>query len=207
MQHVENLITRYPQLKDCVPAIEEIICAIVTAHKQGGKVLLCGNGGSAADCEHISGELLKGFLSKRKIGETEYPDLTDPFLRENLQKGVSAIPLGSLSALYTAFCNDVSPELTFAQLVFALGRKEDVFLGISTSGNAKNVAVAAETANALGMKTFGLTGAKESKLSALCQTTVQVPETETYKVQELHLPVYHAICAEVERRVFENNEN
>lgn len=202
MNHVENLIIRYPQLNDCAPAIEQIVCEIVTAYKNGGKVLLCGNGGSAADCEHISGELLKGFLSKRKIGENEYPALSGE-LRENLQKAIPAIPLGSLSALYTAFCNDVSPELTFAQLVFAFGKKEDVFIGISTSGNAKNVA-AAETANALGIKTVALTGARESKLSALCQITVQVPETETYKIQELHLPVYHAICAEVERRVFEN---
>lgn len=203
MNHVENLVTRYPQLKDCAPAIEQIVCEIVAAHKNGGKVLLCGNGGSAADCEHISGELLKGFLSKRKIGENEYPALSGE-LRENLQKAIPAIPLGSLSALYTAFCNDVSPELTFAQLVFAFGKKEDVFIGISTSGNAKNVAAAAETANALGIKTVALTGARESNLSALCQITVQVPETETYKIQELHLPVYHAICAEVERRVFEN---
>ena len=203
MNHIENLVTRYPQLKDCAPAIEKIICEIVSAYEKGGKILLCGNGGSAADCEHISGELLKGFLSKRKIGENEYPTLS-PELKNSLQKAIPAIPLGSLSALYTAFCNDVSPELTFAQLVFAFGKKEDVFIGISTSGNAKNVAAAAETANALGIKTIALTGAKESKLSALCQITVQVPETETYKIQELHLPVYHAICAEVEHRVFEN---
>ena len=203
MNHVENLITRYPQLKECAPTIEKIVEEMVSAYQKGGKILLCGNGGSAADCEHISGELLKGFLSKRKISENEYPTLS-PELKNSLQKAIPAIPLASLSALYTAFCNDVAPELTFAQLVFAFGKKEDVFIGISTSGNAKNVAAAAETARALGLKTIALTGAKESKLSALCELTVQVPETETYKIQELHLPVYHAICAEVEQRVFGN---
>ena len=201
MNHVDNLIERYPTLASVKNDIEAAVSTIVSMHKNDGKLLLCGNGGSAADCEHISGELLKGFLSKRPTTCEELPGL-DPEIVACLQRGVSAVPLSSLSALSTAFLNDVSPVNTFAQLVYALGKKGDVVLGLSTSGNSANVLNAIKTAKALGLKTIAFTGMTGGKLLSVADITIRVPETETYKVQELHLPVYHAICAEVERILF-----
>lgn len=202
MKHLQILIERYPQLVNCQEQIRHAVQTIVNAHQANGKILLCGNGGSASDCEHISGELLKGFLSKRKIKENEYPAFSD-LAKDKLQKGIPAIPLTSFSSLISAFANDVDADWTYAQLVFALGKKSDVFIGLSTSGNAKNVYYAAQTAKNLGLTTIALTGRNESLLSDVCDITVQVPETETFKVQELHLPVYHTICAEVEHILFE----
>ncbi|MBE7087603.1 MAG: SIS domain-containing protein [Clostridiales bacterium] len=201
MKHVDLLMDRYPQLNDCKIDIENAIKVIADSYHKDGKVLLCGNGGSASDCEHISGEFLKGFLSKRKIKDGEYPNF-DEFAREKLQKGIPAIPLTSLTALISAFSNDVDAELVYAQLVFALGKKTDVFVGLSTSGNAKNVSHGAKVAKELGLKTIAMTGKNNSKLSDVCDITIKVPETETFKVQELHLPVYHAICAQVEEDIF-----
>ena len=201
MNYIKHTIERYPQLAGCETDIENATLALLDTYYQGGKILICGNGGSAADCEHIAGELLKGFLSKRKMNKTAYPNLSDEAL-ERLQAGVSAIPLPSLAGVNSAFANDVDPDWVYAQLVFALGKTTDAVICLSTSGNSKNVVLAAETAKALGIKTIAMTGEKESKLSALCDVTVRVPETETYKVQELHLPTYHAICAEIERRIF-----
>ena len=203
MKHLDLLIQRYPQLLPVKEQTEKVINAIVKSYYDGGKVLLCGNGGSSSDCEHISGELLKGFLSKRTIKENEYPEFSET-AKAKLQKAIPAIPLTSLSALVSAFSNDVDAEWTYAQLVFALGKKGDVFIGLSTSGNAKNVAHGAETAKALGLITVGLTGENKSALSNVCDYTIRVPETETFKVQELHLPVYHAICAQVEEIIFNN---
>ncbi|MBQ8308610.1 MAG: SIS domain-containing protein [Clostridia bacterium] len=201
MKHLELLTERYPQLSNCKKQIENAVTTIVTSYRNGGKILLCGNGGSASDCEHISGELLKGFLSKRTIGNEEYP-LLSVTAKQKLQKGIPSIPLTSLTSLISAFSNDVDAEWTYAQLVFALGKQSDVLIGLSTSGNAKNVVRAAETAKALGLTAIALTGAKDSLLSAVCDNTICVPETETFKVQELHLPVYHTICAEVENILF-----
>ena len=201
MKHVDMLINRYPILAECREEIEKVIEGIVSMHENGGTLLLCGNGGSAADSEHISGELLKGFLLKRPLTESEKRGISKD-VAEKLQGGIKAIPLTALSALGTAFSNDVDADLVYAQLVSVLGGKNDVFLGISTSGNAKNVCAAAEVARARGMLTVALTGACGGRLAGLCDVAVKVSETETYKVQELHLPVYHAICAEVERIVF-----
>ena len=203
MKHVELLMTRHPELIDCKDDIEKAINAIVKSYRDGGKVLLCGNGGSASDCEHISGEFLKGFMSKRKIADGEYPDFSCE-AREKLQKGIPCIPLTSLTALISAFSNDVDADWTYAQMVFALGKKADVFIGLSTSGGAKNVRYGAEIAKALGITTIAMTGAKENPLASLSDIAIRVPETETFKVQELHLPVYHAICAEVENILFGN---
>lgn len=200
MSYIEEAVKRYPCLKACekdMKALTEIICSM---HNEGGKLLLCGNGGSAADCEHISGELLKGFLLPRRPQKDEIP--LEENILSKLQKGIPAVPLSNFSSALTAFSNDEDSSLSFAQLTFALGKKEDVFFGISTSGNSKSVVAAAKTAKALGMKTAALTGEKESELSDVCDVTVRVPENETYKVQELHLPVYHAVCAECERIVF-----
>ena len=206
MKNYVNLtIETFPSLEACRVDIENAVEAILAMHKNGGKLLLCGNGGSAADCEHIAGELLKGFLLLR----TPQGELLDALAEElggtdakKLQRGVSAVPLPSLAGVGSAFCNDVDPALVYAQLVLALGRKEDVLLCISTSGNSKNVVQAAKTAKALGVKTVALTGTVGGKLKDLCDISICVPETETYRVQEYHLPVYHAICAQVEEALF-----
>lgn len=200
MSYICETVKRYPCLKVCEKDMMALTEAICLMYKEGGKALLCGNGGSAADCEHISGELLKGFLLQRKTETGDIP-LEDSILSK-LQKGIPAIPLSSFSSALTAFSNDEDSSLSFAQLVFALGKKEDVFIGISTSGNSENIVAAAKTAKALGMKTAALTGEKESLLSEICDITVRVPERETYKIQELHLPVYHSICAECEKIIF-----
>ena len=162
-------------------------------HLSGGKLLLCGNGGSAADCEHISGELLKGFLLPR-------PQHISGF--EKLQGGIAAIPLPSLSALISAFSIDVAPELVYAQLTNVLAAENDVLFCISTSGNSKNVVLAAHLAKIKNIKTIALTGRDGGELKQLCTACICVPETETFKVQELHLPVYHAICAQCEEDIF-----
>lgn len=204
MKHIDILIERYPQLAPLREDIQNTVIAICEMHKNGGKLLLCGNGGSCADCEHISGELLKGFLSKRPLTAEDFPDGSlDTETISKLQKGIGAIPLPSLSALLTAFSNDVDPSLGFSQLVLALGKKSDVFLGISTSGNAANVATAAKVAKAMGITTVGLSGGTGGKLKEICDICICVPEKETFKVQELHLPVYHAICAQCEELCFQ----
>ena len=205
MKHIDLLIERYSCLEVCREDIEAAVEATVRMHGVGGKLLLAGNGGSAADCEHISGELLKGFLLERKPTEDELEGL-DPDIASGLQRGVAAIPLTSLTALSTAFANDACPENVFAQLVFALGRRGDVFLGISTSGNAENVCRAAETARARGLLTVAMTGESGGRLARICNISIRVPENETYKIQELHLPVYHAICAQVEEILFGGTE-
>lgn len=201
MNYVENLMDRYPELSGCKKSLEEAVAAIVAMHKKGGTLLLCGNGGSAADCEHISGELLKGFLSKRPLSDSERKTLP-PEVADRLQGGIKAIPLQSLSSVFTAFSNDVSADLAFAQSVWALGDADGVFLGISTSGNAKNVCAAAETARAKGMVTVAMTGRDGGSLAKICDIALKVPETETYRVQELHLPLYHTLCAETEAQIF-----
>ncbi len=201
MNYVLDTIKRYPILEACKEDILAAVDAISQMYENGSKLLLCGNGGSAADCEHISGEFLKGFLKKRPYEKGEL-DLEEDILSK-LQKGIPAIPLTSLSSSLSAFNNDVDPDLNYAQLVQALGATGDVFLGISTSGNAKNVSLAAKTANAKGLITIGLTGEKGGLLKDICDICIRVPENETYKIQELHLPVYHAICAQVEANFFE----
>lgn len=159
---------------------------------------MCGNGGSAADSEHIVGELMKGFLSKREVTDERIPER----LRENLQGALPAISLPSQCAILSAFVNDVEPDMMYAQMVYGYAKENDLVIGISTSGNSKNVVNAVEVAKCVGAKTLSLTGQNESKLSELSDVTIRVPETETYKVQELHLPVYHYLCAGVEKAMF-----
>lgn len=202
---LNELLKRYPCLESTSEDIIKAENALITCFKNGNKLLICGNGGSCADCEHIVGELMKGFLSKRPLSENQKaemkancPEIEDKYLLL-LQRAVPAIALPSFTALNTAFCNDVEPELVFAQSLMGLGKKDDVLLCISTSGNSKNVVAAALTAKALGIKTIGLTGKTGGKLKSICDICVCVPETETFKVQELHLPVYHYLCAKVER--------
>lgn len=193
MNHIEKLIDRMPTLAGCTDSMESAVEAICRSHLAGGKILLCGNGGSAADCEHISGELLKGFLLRRPA-EEGYP--------EALQRGLCAIPLTSMSAALSAYANDCDPALVFAQLVYAMGRTGDVFVGLSTSGNSGNVVEAAKVAKRVGLVTVALVGEGGGHLGEVCDVVISVPAKETYLVQEYHLPVYHAICAEVEARLF-----
>ena len=203
--YVNKTMETFPALITCRAEMEKAIDAILTMHKNGGKLLLCGNGGSAADCEHIAGELLKGFVLLRTPQGELLGQLSGELGEEDakkLQQGVSAVPLPSLVGVGSAFCNDVDPALIYAQLVLTLGRKEDVLLCLSTSGNSKNVVQAAKTAKALGIRTVALTGASGGKLKDLCDIVICVPETETYRVQEYHLPVYHAICAQVEEALY-----
>jgi len=209
MEIVETLINRYPCLASCKESIESALDAIIETYRQGGKLLLSGNGGSAADCGHISGELLKGFLSKRPLPEEEKaamkassPALSDDTLNK-LQGGLPALPLTELSAaLSTAFSNDVDPNLIYAQLVHALGQKGDILIAISTSGNAENCLQAALVAKGKGIRVLSLTGEGGGKLGAVADIAIRVPEKETFKVQELHLPVYHALCAGAEKALF-----
>lgn len=189
-------------------AIEEAIERLIRCYERGGKLLTCGNGGSAADAEHIVGELMKGFLNKRKLSEERVREMQqyNPYLpagmTDRLQGALPAIALTGAPSLTTAFANDVDPEMIFAQQVYGYGNQGDVLLAISTSGNAENVLAAAQVAHALGITVMALTGASGGRLREVADVLIAVPETETYRVQELHLPVYHTLCAAVEAHFF-----
>lgn len=208
-ERVTLLTEKYPELLVCADDVEAAIKAIIACYSNGGKVLLCGNGGSAADCTHIVGELMKGFMKKRPVTAEmtkklkENNPLVDDELIKNLQCGLPAVNLCESQALLTAFCNDVNPEYMFAQQVFGLGKKGDVLVALSTSGNAKNANHAARIAKSLGLTVIGMTGEKHSTLEINSDICIKVPATETYKIQEYHLPVYHAICDAVEDTFFE----
>ena len=205
---LKELLKCYPQLDVCRDALAEAVSAMIACYKSGGKILLCGNGGSCADCDHIAGELMKGFLKKRPLSSKDKEELMknapqlDDELIEKLQVGLPAIALPSMAALNSAFSNDVDPELIYAQSVMALGKKNDVLIALSTSGNAKNVISAAKVAKGLGIRVIALTGKTGGILKECSKICITVPETETYKVQELHLPVYHYLCAAVEDVLF-----
>ena len=202
--YISNLISRFPSLLSCEAEVRSAVHMIEKSCFSGGKVLLCGNGGSAADCEHIAGELLKGFLLKREAKGETLEALTGELGDDakKLQGGIPAIPLPSLSGVVSAFNNDVDASLVYAQLVCAFGRADDVLLAFSTSGNSENVVKAVKAARALGIPSIAFTGETGGKLYPLADVCIRVPEGETYKIQEYHLPVYHAICAEVEKNIF-----
>ena len=210
-KHIEVLVNRYPVLNSVKDEIVEAYFLLVESYKNEGKLLIAGNGGSAADAEHIVGELMKGFKIPRKLNE----NFTDKLISENeelgtvlaesLQGALPAIALDGHPALSTAYMNDCEPLLCFAQQVNGYGKAGDVFLGISTSGNSKNILYAATTAHAKGMKVIGLTGAKDSKLTQMSDVCIKVPQTETYMIQELHLPVYHCLCLMLEDEFFGEN--
>ena len=204
-----TLIERLPQLAVCENELNAALAAIIRTYEQGGKVLVCGNGGSAADADHIVGELMKGFLKKRPLSaerraalQANCPSLEADTL-DNLQEGLPAVSLCSAAALTTAVANDNDPALIFAQTVMAMGKPQDLLIGISTSGNAKNVAAALKVAKGLGLTTVSLTGEGGGTAATIADIAIRVPERETYKVQELHLPVYHWLCAETEAHFFE----
>lgn len=209
-KHVELLISRYPVLECCEDSIIRAYFMLEESYAAGHKLLVAGNGGSAADSEHIVGELMKGFKLARKLDEAISQKLINESeelgktLAENLQGALPAIALDGHPALSTAYMNDCEPLLCFAQQVNGYGAEGDVFLGISTSGNSKNILYAAVTAHAKGMKVIGLTGAKDSKLDVLSDVCIKVPQTETYMIQELHLPVYHCLCLMLEDKFFGN---
>lgn len=204
----DDLFARYPSLEVCGGDILGAFELLRACFANGGKLLLCGNGGSAADCGHIVGELMKGFLLKRPVGEDFGQRLHDLYPDEaaalcgGLQQALPAVSLPGWAALNTAFANDVDPGMVFAQQVYGLCREGDVVMAISTSGNSENVVNAVEITKALHCTAVGLTGEKESRLSGLCDVTVRVPAAETFKVQELHLPVYHTLCAMLEAEFF-----
>ncbi|MDR1173104.1 MAG: SIS domain-containing protein [Bacteroidales bacterium] len=207
-KELDALLTNYPQLSSCRDDIWNV-CALVTGcYRQGGLVMTCGNGGSAADAEHIVGELMKSFKRKRLLSgeqravlEAAFPG-EGAYLADHLQQGIPAISLVSQVALLSAFANDVVPDMAFAQQVFVYGCPGDVLIGLSTSGNSRNVVNACRVARAYGMKTVALTGEHGGKLRDICDVTVRVPANETCRIQEYHLPVYHALCAMVERDLF-----
>lgn len=201
---LEELIVRYPVLKPCKSDIFKAYELLIEAFSVDGKLLVAGNGGSAADSEHIVGELMKGFVKKRAI-----PDIDKNAIREvgeeyadglcnYLQQAMPAIALTGHPALSTAFLNDVDGTIGFAQQVYGYGRKKDVFLGITTSGSSQNILYAMVVAKAKGIKTIALTGGSGGKVKELADVSIVIPEKETYKIQELHLPVYHTICLMLE---------
>lgn len=209
-EQLNLLIERYPKLAVCKEDIKKVYELLEAAYSNGRKLLVCGNGGSASDSEHIVGELMKEFKLKRKVYSDQAtalkeidPDLGQ-ILADNLQGALPAICLTGHSSLTTAFINDANADLVFAQQVNGYGKPGDVFLGISTSGNSKNVLYAAVNAKAKGLKVIGLTGAKENKLMKYADVCIRVSETETYKIQELHLPVYHCLCLMLEEHFFGN---
>ena len=209
---IHTLIQEYSILASCREEITAATDAILQCYRQGGKLLLCGNGGSAADCEHIVGELMKGFRLRRPLSAERKqsmknlcPEL-DEHLLSSLQSGLPAVSLVHLSALNSAFCNDVEAEYTYAQALLALGKPQDLLLAISTSGNAKNVLAAARVAKGIGLTVISLTGASGGQLKTVSDISIRVPQEETYKIQELHLPIYHAICAEIEATFFGKSE-
>lgn len=212
-KQLETLIKRYPALSVCEEEIEKAYEILEECFASGHKLLIAGNGGSCADGEHIVGELMKGFKMQRKCTEEFAKKLKSidaergAELAEKLQGGLPTIALDNHQALNTAYVNDVENGglLTYAQQVYGYGKAGDVLLGISTSGNSKNVAYAAVVARAKGMKVIGLTGAKGGNLASVADVTIKVPETETYMIQELHLPVYHCLCLMLEERFFGGN--
>ncbi len=195
---MENLLKRYPPLSQCKEDIEKALELMIETYKQGGKVLVCGNGGSASDSEHIVGELMKGFLGKRTVTDERIPS----DLRCKLQGSLPAISLPSQCAILSAYINDVDPEMMYAQLVFGYAKENDLVIGLSTSGNSKNVVNAIKVADAMGVKTLSMTGEKGGILAEISDVCIKVPECETYKIQEYHLPVYHYLCASVEKEFF-----
>ena len=194
-------MTRHPALACCGEAVNAAVDMLLSAYRAGGKVLVCGNGGSAADAEHICGELLKKFKKHRDIPADVAAKLPSE-LAAKLEGSLPAISLVSMSGVLTAVANDVAWETAFAQQVLGLAKPGDVLIALSTSGNSENCVAAAEVMKAVGGKSIAFTGAKESRLSEVCDVTVRVPATETYKVQELHLPIYHALCAAIEEEMF-----
>ena len=205
---LEELLERYPELKEQRDNILAVYKVLEESYVNGGQLLVAGNGGSAADSEHIVGELMKAFIKPRKLQDDLQNKLKTvdeklgTVLADNLQGALPSIAVTGHVGLSTAYLNDCNPLLSFAQQVNGFGREGDVFLGISTSGNSENILYALVTAKAKGMKTIGLSGRDGGKMKEFCDEIIIFPEKETFKIQELHLPVYHALCLMLEERFF-----
>ena len=207
-KHIDLLMRRYPALSPVRDSVIEAYLVMEDSYEKGGKLLVAGNGGSAADSEHIAGELMKRFRIPRPVSPdfaaalAAVDPVRGPALAKNLECSLMAIPLVAHEALTTAYINDADGLGVFAQQLFGFGRPGDVFLGISTSGNSKNIMNAAVTARALGIRVIGLTGQKGGELGTFADIAVKVPETETYMIQEFHLPIYHCWCLMLEDHFF-----
>jgi D-sedoheptulose 7-phosphate isomerase len=212
MDYLKKLITDYPILNTISKNILNTHHVLKECILNGGKILTCGNGGSAADAEHIVGELMKGFRLKRELTTKQveklskfYPEEAG-FISQNLQQAISAISLVSSVSLSTAFANDINPDFVFAQQVYGIGSVNDVLIAISTSGNSNNVLNAAKIARTKGIKVIGLTGIEGGKLEKHRAVTIKVPANDVARIQELHLPVYHCLCSMIEETLFSDNK-
>ncbi len=205
---LDKLVEKYPELDSCRPAIRRAYELLKRTYSRGGQVLICGNGGSAADSEHIVGELMKGYLSKRPIPAATrrrlvaaFPDHGD-YLADHLQGALPALSLVSQTSLLTAYANDVAPDMVFAQQVYGYGKRGDCVIGLSTSGRSANITNALQVARALGLTTIGFTGKRGGTLPQVCDVTICVPWDSTADIQERHMAVYHALCAMLEQEFF-----
>ncbi|MBR2345967.1 MAG: SIS domain-containing protein [Lentisphaeria bacterium] len=207
-KYFDKLVTRYPVLRPILPSIEQTAAEMAELFRRGGTFFVAGNGGSGADAEHICGELLKGFKSRRTLRESDKAALlaADPLvgaaLGDALQYGLPAVSLLSHPALTSAFGNDVDPELAFAQQLWALGKPGDICMGISTGGNAANIYKTFAVARAKKIRTILLTGNRHGSCERLADIVIAAPDAETYRIQELHLPIYHTLCMAVESQFF-----
>lgn len=208
MNRIEKLISTYPELDVCAAEIQAAFERLRECFRQGGKVMTCGNGGSAADAEHVVGELMKGYLLKRPVPDEMRARLVasspqeGDYLARQLQGGLPAISLVSQTSLLSAIANDIASDMVYAQQVYAYGREGDALIGISTSGNARNVIHAMQVARALGLHTIGLTGPTGGALRGLSAVCICVPAENTPAIQERHLPVFHVLCAMLEEEFF-----
>jgi len=208
MDHLQQLAQRHPLLEGVLDDIKKAYEIIKESYQKGGKLLIAGNGGSASDAEHIAGELMKTFTKKRALPESFINSVKNvdseisEYLIPRMQPGLPAIALSGHASLNTACINDIDGNITFAQQVYSYGKEDDVLLGISTSGNSKNVLYACGVAKAKNLKIIALTGESGGKIKQFADVCIRVPETETYKIQELHLPVYHIICMMLEEYFF-----
>jgi D-sedoheptulose 7-phosphate isomerase len=208
MTRIEQLIAAYPDLDGCASDVEAAFQTLSTCYHNGGKLLTCGNGGSAADAEHIVGELMKGYLLKRPLSEDMRAKLISvsaedgDYLASHLQGALPAISLVSQTSLLSAISNDTAADMGFAQQVYAYGREGDALIGLSTSGNSRNVILAMQVGRALGLRTIGLTGPTGGKLKPLCDVCICVPAENTPAIQERHLPIFHVLCAMLEEEFF-----
>ncbi len=199
---IENLIADYPALAVCRESITQALQLLISCYEAGGKLLCCGNGGSSADCAHLTGELMKGFLKKRPLMPAEKERFGNSALADGLQRGLPAVSLPSQTAVMTAFINDCNPDYVYAQQVYALARERDLLLVFSTSGNSANIVYALEAAAAKGIASIAITGESAGKCGGRAGCVIKIPARETYRIQELTLPVYHCLAAAAEDYFF-----
>ncbi|OGV38422.1 MAG: phosphoheptose isomerase [Lentisphaerae bacterium GWF2_45_14] len=206
--HLKNLINRYPDLSVIEKEVYTAYSMIESSFSSGGKLFTCGNGGSASDADHIVGELMKSFVLNRRISDVFEKKIDEKFgsdgqfLVKNLQRGLRSICLNGHPALFSAYCNDVESNMVYAQQLFVMGDKNDCLLAISASGNSENIYRCLQTASVMGLKTILLTGGKGGRCAPLADCAVKVPREETYQIQELHLPIYHALCLALEEKFY-----